>query len=199
MRKRREPIDCSSAETLIEAYLDDEIAAGDRAAFETHLARCESCTGDLALARRIQGELRELPPLACPPAVSRKVLDHAAAHPPWSQRLRSWWSVKLWQPAFALLLAAALGVGYWRLSEPPPPPDASPYSEAEIARAEAELKLALAYLGDISQKASDSFGTELGNRVLAPVGRSLAGALLPQLQGETPKPAAEGGSDRDVS
>ncbi len=197
MRKPRESIDCTGAETLIETYLDDEIAAADRAAFEAHMGQCESCAAELALARKIQGELRELPPLACPPAVSRKVLEHAAAHPPLSERLRSWWGGhKLWQPAFALLLAAALGVGYLRLSSEPPTPDA-PYSDAEIAQAEVELKLAFAYLGDISQKASDSFGVELGSRVLAPVGRSLAGALLPQLQG-APEEPAEGGNERDV-
>jgi anti-sigma factor RsiW len=34
-------------------YLDDELAAGDRAAFEDHLAGCDRCRGDLARLRAV--------------------------------------------------------------------------------------------------------------------------------------------------
>lgn len=204
MRSERHPsaLACAECEPLIEAYLDGELAAAETAGLESHLAHCAACTGELALARRVRDELRELPLVACPPAVSRAALHYAAAHPPLGERLRRFWSRRrVWQPAFVMVLVAALGVAYYRLAGPavaPPPAPPPAYSSAEIARAEVELKLAFAYLGEIGDKARDSFGTEVEQRVVVPLSRSITGMLLPQ----PPPPeeaAPEGGGGRDVS
>lgn len=191
-------LDCAGCEPLLETYLDDALAAAERAACETHLAQCAACAEELALAGRIRTELHELPQMSCPPAIVHAALDHAAAHPKLGQRLAAWLfgEVRVWRPALALLAVAALGAGYLRLAVPESPavaPGPGGYSEAEIARAEAELKLAIAYLGEISQRAGDSFGTEVGTRMVKPFSLSLTGALLPQPQDETPAPEKAGG------
>jgi hypothetical protein len=179
-RHRENGCVCSEFETLLEPYLDGELAGGPLGTLEAHLEACESCSRDLALARQIRTELRELPRPSCPPAVTRAVLAHAAAHPPVAERLRRlWYGHRLWQPVVVTLLAVALGVGYWRLSAPAPPPGTA-YTEEEIAKAEAEVKLALAYLGDIGEIARERFSAEVGVRVVTPFTRSIAGALLPE-------------------
>ncbi|HEX9735893.1 MAG TPA: zf-HC2 domain-containing protein [Thermoanaerobaculia bacterium] len=191
-RREREPSErgCAEYEALVEAYVDGELAAAESAGLESHLARCAPCAAELALARRVRDELRALPQVACPPAASRAALDYAAAHPPLGERLRRFRSRRLvWQPAVAMVLAAALGVAYYRLAGPPPPPPA--YSSAEIAQAEAELKLAFAYLGEIGDKASDTIGTEVEQRVVVPLTRSITGMLLPE-------PPPNGGGGRDA-
>lgn len=202
MRKRRErdssALGCAEHEPLVEAYVDGELDATAAAGFEAHLARCVHCAAELALARRVRDELRALPLVACPPAVSRAALDYAAAHPPLGERLRRFWGRRrVWQPALAMVLAAALGVAYYRLAAPPPPPPA-PYSRAEIAQAEAELKLAFAYLGEIGDKARDSIGTEVEQRVVVPFTRSITGMLLPQPPPPEETPP-EGGGRPDAS
>ena len=120
MRNTRNELDCFGAEPLIEAYVDGELSSAERGALEGHLEGCESCTGELDLARRIQDELHALPSRSCPPAVTKAVLDHAESHPPLAVRLQRWWSARhVWQPAFALLVVVALAVGYWRSAGPP--------------------------------------------------------------------------------
>ena len=173
-------LDCFAAEPIIEPYLDDELSGSEIAALEKHLDRCESCRAELELARRIQTGLHELPPLACPPQVSRAVFEHADTHPPLMERFRRFWGDRhVLQGAFAMLLVAALGVAHWRATAPPvPPPPEVVYTEEEIAQAKAELEFALAYLGNIGQKAQKRFSSEVGDRVVAPFTRSIAGALF---------------------
>lgn len=207
-RRQAAELGCSSVEPLLEACLDDQLSGSEQSALKDHLARCESCTEELDLARRIQTELHALPPRSCPPVVTRAVLDHAESHPPLAVRLRRFRSARqVWQPAFALLVVAALGLGYvglgyWRPDGPAPPvgPAQKTYTEAEIARAEAEIKLALAYLGDIGQRTREQLGAEMGERILEPFSRSIAGALLPFPRVRRPrsKPDADGKTS-DVS
>lgn len=206
MRKHREDpnpggeLNCFGVEPRLEAYVDEDLPPSERAALERHLEGCPACTDEFHLAQRIRGELRELPEMSCPPAVTRAVFNHAESHPPLAERLARFWGARrVWQPAFALLVVTALGVGYWRLAGPlAGPGDVPDYTEQEIAQAEAELKLALAVLGNIGQKARNELGTELSERVVAPFSRSIAGALLP-IPMSPPSPAAEGGEVRDVS
>lgn len=193
-------LDCFGAESLLEAYLDGELSPSQQGNLERHLHSCESCTADLTLARRIQSELRDLPIMSCPPAVSRAVLDHAEAHPSLRVLLQRFWNARqYWQPAFALLVVTALGLGYWRAADVPTPVPPAPagaqheYTAEEIAQAEAELKLALAYLGDIGERARVQIGTQVGERVIQPLTRSIAGALLPIPLGQDRRSGAADG------
>ncbi len=185
----------------LDEYLDGDLEPRARAAFEAHLEFCADCREELALARRVSDGLHSLPLPACPPAVTRAVLE--AARPTLGERLRDAWRDftapgHAWQPALALLLAAALGLGLWRLADAPPavspPVAASPptlveapineYSPAEVARAKAEVELAFAYLGKISRTASDTVEEKvLENRMVVPLTRTL-GVLSPPRQDE---------------
>lgn len=167
---------CQTADSLLEAYVDDEIEAEDRRRLESHLAACAGCSAQLELARRICSELRELEPRSCPQQVTAAVVAHVEAHPSWSRRLASWLAPpRRWQPALALLLVAALGLGVWYAVNR----EAANQQAAEVARAEAEVKLALAYLGRISQRTGTAVGAEvLEDRVVTPIARSITEAML---------------------
>ncbi len=69
---------CAWVRERIDPLLDGELAAADAAALQEHLAGCPACRAEVALARSLQGALRDgLPPLACPPEVSRRVMETA--------------------------------------------------------------------------------------------------------------------------
>jgi anti-sigma factor RsiW len=181
-------LDCTTAEPLFEAYVDGELAMATSAAFEAHLGHCAACCEELELSQRIRGGLRSLSPQECPRAVTAAVLAHAERHPTWIQRLAAWLAPappRIWQGALAMLVVAALAFGYFRgtpVVGPTSGPGTTDYSAADVAHAEAELKLALAYLGRIGETAGDSVGIDvLGKRVMGPVKESIAGALLPRL------------------
>lgn len=192
-------LDCAGAEPLVEAYVDGDLEAAVATAFEVHVGRCAACAAELELARRIGGELRALPAQECPPTVVRNVLGHAR-RPTLGARLAAWLlpvPPRVWQGALAMLVVAALAVGYYSefSSETrPTTPVADGYSAEDVARAEAELKLALAYLGRIGETASSAVSNDvLEQRVMAPISQSIAGALLPQPQPPA-KPGDSGGS-----
>ena len=187
---------CAVFEKRLDAFLDQTLDGAELDAFEAHAARCATCAEELEHARHVVEELCRLPAMSCPPAVSRAVLAHAEAHPGWRVRLRRALGLEtpLWRPAFALLLVAALSVGVYRLSLPPDP--AAGVTPQEIARAEAELKLAFAYLGEISREAGTTFGHEVGNRVVVPVGQNLAGAMLPEAKKAAGDEIRDGNRDR---
>jgi anti-sigma factor RsiW len=58
---------CDQLDSLLDAYLDGECSAGERGVLESHAAACEPCRARLALARRVQHALAELP-VAAPAA-----------------------------------------------------------------------------------------------------------------------------------
>lgn len=170
------PFGCADVDQRIEAYVDDLLPDEQRQAFDAHLAACPTCAAQLALARRIQDGLANLPALRCPDHVSTHVLAEAGfadtpavipprAHPRFLQR-RRWWPT-----AVAAALAAALGIGY--LVQPAPGP-----SRQEIARAQAEVELALSYLGRFGAHAGTAVRHDvIEQRLAGPIARSVQSAL----------------------
>lgn len=199
------PVDdgCDATLDLLEAYVDaadddGSLTAEEARRVERHLARCASCRGELALARRLRGELRALPQLACPPRLSEAVLRRSRVG------FGRWWRDRvagpalrrparsLWRP-----VAAAVGValvvlgGAWLLApfarrEAPAPT----YSQAELRRAEQEARLAFAYVGAASRRAGlDLRDGVLAPYLVAPVARAAASPLRRELRrplGEPP-------------
>ena len=119
------------------------------------------------------------------------VVERAANHRTLGARIAAWLAPvppRVWQGAFAMLVVAALAAGYLHETRPVAPE----YSAAEVAQAEAELKLALAYLGQIGETVSTTVGTDvLGNRVVTPISQSIAGALMPAPE---PRTGGNGGT-----
>jgi len=132
MTEQIETLRCEEALDLLEPSLDGELAPGEESRLRSHLAGCRACAAELALATRIQKELRALRPAAVLPFPSRR---------------RAAWPVR--RLAAAAMLVATIGGGLY-LGHVRTRPAASPSPE-EIARATAEARFALAYVGRVSR------------------------------------------------
>ncbi len=189
---RTVPADCASTGEWIEAFLDGEVNAVTRRRIEAHLSTCGGCRAELALARRIQGGLRGLPRLTCPervpiPHLARQV--PATVTPQWLARgLAAVNAIPGFWPALAATLLLVLSAFLFHVAKSPTRPSAmsvasvalAPATPAEVARAEADVKLALSYLGRISQTAQETVSQEvLGARVAAPLAHSLRQVVTP--------------------
>lgn len=131
-----EPLRCDEALDLLEPSLDGELTPGDAARLRAHLFGCPSCARELALARRIQGELRALPLSVVPPEV--RALAGGG-------RVRALLAAAM----LAMTVGGALFLEQARLRPAPPPGP----STADVARATAEARFALAYIGKVSRHA----------------------------------------------
>ena len=129
------PLRCEEALDLLELSLDGELAPGVEARLRSHLTGCRACAAELALASRIQKELRALRPAAVLPFRPRG----SAARP---ARLLA---------AAAMLAATIGGALYLDQTRLHPAASATSPSPEEIARATAEARYALAYVGRVSR------------------------------------------------
>jgi anti-sigma factor RsiW len=180
----------------LELYLDGELPPAEAGEVREHIARCPACAAELRLAQALQGGLRELPELDAPPAVLARV--RAAATPemtvlPFERPARE--PVPPWRPRFAALAAALvlalLGtLLLFELQSPRPPrPTAT-----EVARATAEARYALAYVGRASRRAGLEIKDEvLPEHLVAPAARSLSRSLR-EMPGLEPDSAPRQGS-----
>jgi predicted anti-sigma-YlaC factor YlaD len=92
-------------------YVDGLLKPAESRRFEGHLATCASCTGDVALVRRVIASLESLPLIEPPLRVTEHVLDRVL---PSRQRRRAWVRRASW--AYAGVLAACLiGVALWAM------------------------------------------------------------------------------------
>jgi anti-sigma factor RsiW len=126
------PLPCEEALDLLEAHLDGELTPDGEARLRTHLDGCRSCAAEMALAHRIRTELRAMRPATVLPF----------RRPQTSRR-----------PMRILLAAAMLvltvgGALYLEQTRVQPPAGPSP---EEVARATAEARFALAYVGKVSR------------------------------------------------
>ena len=163
---------CEEALDWIEPYLDGDLPEDEAARLRGHLAGCPACAAELALATRIQSELRALPQLDCPPEVLERVRQEGrGVVVPFKPRH----SVRTIGPrlaAAAAVLALAVGGGALFLQIQRPSDQPSP---EEIAQATAEAKLALAYLGRATRRASDDLQEEvLAKRLVVPATRGVS-------------------------
>ena len=157
----RDPFD------LIEPYLDDELSTRDRRLVDERLRQDPELVQALDLARRIQVGLREMPAQACPPQVTNKVLSHTERT--WQHRLRTSLDSFGLRPTrlvagFALLVIALVSHQILLDHEPPTDPGHTSVmpvavqepTPQEVAQAEEDVKLALAYLGKLGRTAGNS-------------------------------------------
>lgn len=154
---RLEANTCEQYQDVIEAYLDGELAALERAALEAHMIVCATCAEQLALGRRVRAGLDSLPVLASPPSVAATALAYASSHPRPSRR--PWWRVN-WTPALAGAVALVLLAitGYVGQRSQPALPQ---YTRAELEQARAEAKWALVFISQLSRKTTDGVRSEV--------------------------------------
>ena len=191
---------CHDALDLLEPYVDGDLEPAEAERLRFHLASCPACAAELALAQRIQAELRALPQLDCPPEIVERVRRQGAqtaqvlpfrSPAPRRGPALPFRGARL--AAAAALLALALGGGalFLRSQQQPRQPSA-----AEVARAAAQARYALAYLGKVSREASlDVRDDVLARRVVLPAAQSVSHTLGISLDA-APQKAAPTQGDR---
>ncbi len=73
---------CTSGVALLMEYLEDALAAEDRAALEAHLAGCAKCVAFVKAYRETPRILREATAETMPPALRSSLRRFLAAHRP---------------------------------------------------------------------------------------------------------------------
>ncbi|HSL82580.1 MAG TPA: zf-HC2 domain-containing protein, partial [Thermoanaerobaculia bacterium] len=177
---------CERVRDRIDPYLDDDLAQVETAGVEAHLEGCPDCRSELAAARSLRAALREgLPMLSCPPEVSAEVLrvarEEARAGRPagdtpalrLAERLRRLFAAGALRPALAAAAVVALLVAapllYRAVTGPEPGRTGAEvatggeadYSPEEIARAEEEARLVLAYVASVGRDAGRTVQEEV--------------------------------------
>lgn len=176
---------CRFLEERLDAYFDGELAELELARVERHLALCPSCTETLAAFDELRFGLRAAHPQeTCPPEVTAAALEIARREVVRRQRpsLREWFVARLpppaWRPALAAAAAALLlAVPLWQaLRSGDSRPEISRSAEvdpAELARAEQEARLVLAYVASIGGHAGSKVRQEIMNhRIVEPTRRA---------------------------
>lgn len=192
MNRTTDDLHCEEALELLEPYVDGDLSPMEASRLRFHVERCGSCAAELALATRIQRELRSLPELECPPEVLERVqLGGRGKVVPFPSRPQAGWRIV----AAAAVLALALGGGALFLQIQRQPSQPTP---EQIAQATAEAKLALAYLGKATRRASlDLRDDVLQKRLVLPAARSVSRSLdeIPSLAAEPATPARGAGKE----
>lgn len=169
----------------IEAYLDGDLPADERDAFEQHLYHAGDegdWEADLLFARQIREGLHTLPEPICPPQVTNAVLDYAQRHagPSWLDQFHAWMAAQwtaLWQPAFAMAMLVVLVVSASLIGRPSQPEiQTTGVQDAEVQRARAEVEWTLAYLSDLGRQTGQTVRRDvIKERVVEPVQDAFGG------------------------
>jgi anti-sigma factor (TIGR02949 family) len=171
MNRPHDALPCEEALDLLEPYLDGDLPPDEADRVRRHLEACTACAAELALAARIQSELRALPQPDCPPEVIERVRRAGRGEVvPFPSRQRP----PRWRTAAAAALVAlavgggALGVHLQRERQ----------QQEQVAQATREARLALAYFGKVTRKAGLDVRDEvLEKRLVVPVARSVSRSL----------------------
>lgn len=169
MKSNNEKFGCDATLDQLEAFVDDALPEAIASLAQHHIEGCPRCQVELKLAQRIRTGLGKLPSQRCPEHVTRAVLA-AANQPPhrlgWRARVFGWLPP---MPALDMRVVAAAGVALalviaGLLVRPDGEGPAPQFTQAELARAEIQLKSALGYVGKMSQRS----GRLVRDEALAP-------------------------------
>ena len=147
---------CDEMALRIEELLDGELDPSLAPLVELHLARCPDCASEWVSARQFREALRSLPEQRCPDHVVETVLAQAREEARRDRRpvaaVIPIASLRRLRPiaAAAGLVIALLGAG-WLLDRAEP--QAPRYSASEVAKAEAEVRWALALVAGVHERA----------------------------------------------
>jgi hypothetical protein len=195
MSRPHEPTSCQDFELRIEALVDGELEAAEKASLDEHLENCPACATQFHLALGIRRELRALPELDTPPHVLEAALKHSRRR---ESRRGSW--ARFWQaprPAWLALGAATAAALLSILILAPEPETTEPEITAEVERATEEARLALAYIDKLTHRAARDLREDIvQRRVVEPAARGLTRSLRTQ---ETESPTTGPVSDYRLS
>ena len=105
-------MDCKEFESLIDAYLEDELTRDKKEAFTAHISSCESCRQALAFAESVKNTLSALPPIDVPADFTEKLHTRLEAEKKRSSFPRL--AKRYGTVAACLILAAVIGTGIMR-------------------------------------------------------------------------------------
>lgn len=176
----------------VEAYVDGELSADERARFERILDEHPHWQAQVNYARRIRDELHRMPRPTCPPQVTDAVMSQARQRANGqATQTESWWNwiwreldIEMqtgWKPALAFATLLLIVVTSSLLSDPQStaglfdqPAVSQQYSTTEIQRAESQAKWAIAYIAQVGQSTGSTVErTVLEESVAAPIRRAL--------------------------
>jgi anti-sigma factor (TIGR02949 family) len=163
-------ISCADALDFLEPYLDGDLPPRETERLREHLGSCAACAAELALAERIQRELRSLPQLDCPPEVIERVVRRGRGEvvpfPGRREPLR--WRIA----AAAAVVALGLGGGSLFVHFQ------HQREQQQVAQATQEARFALAYLGRATHNVGLDVRDEvLQKRLVIPTTRSVSRSL----------------------
>ncbi len=172
MARSDEETTCAWARQVIEAYLDGDLTADEAARLESHLSGCQACAEELALAKRLNLALRDLPEQRCPDRIADAVLDRVGKEPRAARRPAGWYP-RVWRPAAlaAMLLLVAITALVIKGAKPPPPT----VTPEEIVRAEQQVRWTLAYVGEIGRRSAFTVRDDvLESRIVHPIRKAFS-------------------------
>ena len=141
---------CAKVAERLEAWIDGEVDESEAAAITAHIEDCASCQREWRLAEEVVAELRSMPTFDPPEGVIRAV--HQKTRPHVMEKLQSIFQGAVSRPlpvmaTVAAVLLVVVVMTPWNRSSAPE------YSDQEISRAADEVRLAFAYLGDMTRRA----------------------------------------------
>ena len=182
MNRNENPALCEEALESLEAFLDGDLPAGEATRFQRHLDGCSSCAAELALARKIQSELRALPLPDCPPEVLEKVREAGRGEVVAFPRRERTLVRRIAAVAAALVLSVGGGALFVHVQQ-------VQRERQQIAQAELEARYALAYIGKLSRRTGlDLRDQILQKHVVSPTARGLTRSLGVSPAPEEPAP-----------
>jgi hypothetical protein len=162
---------------LVNAYLDGELDAAERARLETHLSACAACRLELEQLRATRGALRALPPLRAPRPFTIAA-PAREAHPP-AGLAAGWLRPLAWTWRLGSVAAAACLIMAWIAAGPVAPSGNASVAARPAASgpAEADPRLSLADR-DASQRVAPQRAAGSGAPSAAP-GQGMAAPAAP--------------------
>ena len=161
---------CEWVKERIDAFLDDDLSREDGASLEAHLAQCYSCREELDLARQVRQEISALPQKKCPQRVISATLERIQAESSESREQSSLFHERPWlKGGFRLaFIAAALVVVIWISLHEKPPVSEQRIDAVELAEAERQFQITLAYVGYVSSRSAEKIQDEVVQSKIAP-------------------------------
>ena len=101
---------CTLTEERLSDYLEGKLSPVEAAAFSAHMASCANCTETVAQVSGFVNQMHKLEMLEEPPQLIARILDTTLGPRTQKESWRQWfgWISVVWQPRFAMGLAAAV-------------------------------------------------------------------------------------------
>ena len=150
MSQRVDSDGCAEVLDRLDAWIDGDVDESEAVAMQAHVDDCEACQRERRLAEELVAELRAMPRFEVPERVLRAVDRQTRTGV--AEKLHSFFEAIVRRPlpamaAVAAVLVVAVVMTPWNRSSVPE------YSEQEISRAADDLRLAFAYVGDVTRRA----------------------------------------------